>query len=316
MVRVENISKRFGRLTALDSISFEIRQGEILGFLGPNGAGKTTAIRILTGFFPPGDGKVWIAGQDLFKDPRGGKRHIGYMPESVSLYDDMKVSEFLDFSACIKSVPRKTRAVHVREKTARCGLDSVRNRLIGQLSKGFRQRVGLAQSLIGDPDVLFLDEPTNGLDPQQIIEIRTLIRELGKESTLILCTHILPEVSMVCDRVLILNGGKLVASGTTEELEATLREQQEIYVTMGDRHRAEEGLAVLSGFPGAEQVRIVQEKNDQVYFSLFVSKGRDLRSEISRAFVERNLPLLEIRSVRLSLEEIFMKIVIREDAAS
>jgi ABC-2 type transport system ATP-binding protein len=312
MVRVENISKRYGRLVALDELSFEIREGEILGFLGPNGAGKTTAIRILTGFFPPSAGKVWIAGKDLYRDPVAGKRRIGYLPESVSLYDDMRISEFLDFVARVKSIPRKNRKSHVEEKMELCGLWDVRRRLIGQLSKGYRQRVGLSQALIGDPEVLFLDEPTNGLDPKQIIEIRKLIRELGKAATLVLCTHILPEVSMVCDRVLILNGGKLVASGTTEELEASLHEQQEIFVTMGDRHRAEEGLRVLQELPGAENIRILQEKNDQVYFSLFVSKGQDVRPAISRKFVENHLPLLEMRSARLSLEEIFMKIVIKE----
>ncbi len=313
MVRVEGLSKHFGRLTAVDGLSFSIRQGEIVGFLGPNGAGKTTAIRVLTGFFPPSAGKVFIGEQDLFKNPGLIKRRIGYLPESVCFYDDMQVFEFLNFVATVKAVPRKKRRTHVEEKMDRCGLWNVRSRLIGQLSKGYRQRTGLAQALIGDPEVLFLDEPTNGLDPKQIIEIRSLIRELGRNSTLILCTHILPEVSMVCERVLIMNHGKLVASGTTEELEASLHDQQEIYVTMGDRHRGSEGLEILKALPGAKDVKVVQEKNDQVFFSLLVSKGQDPRPEISRRFVERHLPLLEMRSARLSLEEIFMKIVIKEE---
>ncbi len=314
LVRVENISKKFGRLTALDNISFEIRQGEILGFLGPNGAGKTTAIRILTGFFPPTEGKVFIAGKDLFQNPKAGKQHIGYLPESVSLYDDMRVEEYLRFAASVKSVPWKNQRRHVDEKMTRCGLWGVRKRLIGHLSKGYRQRTGLAQALIGDPDVIFLDEPTNGLDPKQIIEIRALVRELGRESTIVLCSHILPEVSMVCDRVLILNEGKLVASGTSEELEAGLKKQNEIFVVMGDRHRKDEAVKLLEELPAAERITVVQERNDQVCFSLLSSGGQDLRPLISKAFVEHQIPLLEIRSNRLSLEDIFMKIVINEDS--
>jgi ABC-2 type transport system ATP-binding protein len=313
MVKVEQISKRYGRLLALDGLSFEVRQGEILGFLGPNGAGKTTAIRILTGFFPPTGGKVWIAGKDLFADPRAGKKRIGYLPESVTFYEDMRVHEFLNFAAQVKGVPRKKRRSHVEEKMARCGVWDVKNRLIGQLSKGFKQRTGLAQALIGEPEVLFLDEPTNGLDPKQIIEIRSLVRELGRERTLILCTHILPEASMVCDRVLIINQGKMAASGTAEELEAGLHEQQEIFVTMGDRHRRDECRQLLQALPGVDRVSVLQERNDQVSFSLMAGKGQDLRPLISRAFAEHRIPLFEIRSGRLSLEEIFMKLVIKEN---
>ncbi len=312
MVRVEDISKNFGNVRAIEHVSFEIRQGEVLGFLGPNGAGKTTAMRILTGFFPPTQGRVWIGEIELFKKPKEAKRHIGYMPESVSLYGDMKVLEFLGFVARIKNVPRGKRAAHIEEKLQRCGVGEVKNRLIGQLSKGYRQRIGLAQALIGDPGVLILDEPTNGLDPKQIVEVRSLIRELGKERTLILSTHILPEVSMVCDRVLIMNRGSVVASGTTEELEAGLKKAHEIFVVMGDRCRKEEALDILRSISGIDRITVTEEKNDQVSFSMVISRNEDLRPVISRLFVERKLPLLEIRSGRLSLEEIFMKIVLDE----
>ena len=314
MVRVENISKRFGTFKVLDGVSFQIRKGEILGFLGPNGAGKTTTMRILVGFFPPTAGKVWIGEQELFKNPQKIKRLIGYLPESMSLYGDMRVHEFLKFVAQVKNVPRKKRQKDIEEKIARCSLADVKNRLIGQLSKGLRQRVGLAQALIGDPEVLVFDEPTSGLDPKQIIEIRSLIRELGRERTLILSTHILPEVSMVCDRVLIINQGRVIASGTTDELGAGLQTRHEIIVTVGERHRQEEMLNFLKSIPGIEKVAIVEERGDRVSFSLGVSKGLEVRPEITRLCVERQIPLLEIRSGRLSLEEIFLKLVVEENA--
>lgn len=314
-VRVEDISKHFGSFRAIEHVSFEIRQGEILGFLGPNGAGKTTTMRILAGFFPPTKGKVWIGEIELFKKPKEAKRRIGYMPELVSLYGDMRVIEYLKFVSGIKSVPFRQRKAHIEEKLERCGLWEVKMRLIGQLSKGYRQRVGLAQALIGDPDVLILDEPTNGLDPKQIVEIRTLIRELGKERTLILSTHILPEVSMVCDRVLIMNRGRVVASGTAEELEAGLKKANEIFVVIGDRYRKEEALDILRSISGIERIDVTEGKNDEVSFSMVISKSEDLRPLISRLFVEHKLPLLEIRSGRLSLEEIFMKIVLDEKYA-
>lgn len=312
MLRFENISKNYGNFKALDDISFEIRQGEILGFLGPNGAGKTTAMRILTGFFPPTKGRVWVKGKELFKDPKSSKCSIGYLPEAVSLYTDMKVEEYLSFVASIKNIAHKKRRAHVDEKLAQCGLWSVRNRLIKRLSKGYCQRVGLAQALVGDPDVLALDEPTSSLDPKQIIEIRTLIRELGRQRTLILSTHILPEVSMVCDRVIIINRGKVVASGTTDELEAELRERHELLIVMGDRHRKSEALTLLEGLPGVERIAVVEERNDQVSVSIALGKGQDLRAVISRLFIEQGIPLLELRSSKLSLEEIFLKLVVKE----
>jgi len=312
MVRVENITKKFGNFCALDNVSFHIRQGEILGFLGPNGAGKTTAMRILTGFFPPTEGRVLIHNQELFKEPREVKKRIGYLPESVSIYPDMQVREFLAFVASIRGLTRGVRDKHVDEKLVQCGLWDVQRRLIKNLSKGFRQRIGLAQALVGDPEVLVLDEPTSSLDPRQIIEIRTLIRELGRERTVIISTHILPEVSMVCDRVMIINKGRLVASGTTDDLEATLKDRHEIFVMMGDRHRKADALRLLEGLPGVERVNVNEEHNDRVVLSLGVSKQRDIRPDICRIFVETGIPLFELRSSKLSLEEIFLKIVVDE----
>lgn len=311
-LRVENISKRYGRFQAIEQVSFEIRKGEVLGFLGPNGAGKTTTMRILTGFFPPTEGKVFIGDIELHKRPQEAKRKIGYLPESVSIYPDMRVEEFLTFTARLKGVSARGRKSHLDEKMERCGLKDVRRKLIGQLSKGYRQRVGIAQAIVGDPEVIVLDEPTNGLDPKQIIEIRNLLRELGRERTLILSTHILPEVSMVCTRVLIMNQGRIVASGTSEELEAGLKKAFEIYVLIGSAKLKDQALDLLGGLQGVEKVTVLEEKNDQVGISLMISKGEDPRPEISRLFVQHQIPLLEIRSGRLSLEDIFMKIVLRE----
>ncbi len=312
-VRVEGVTKDFGHFRAIEQVSFEVRQGEVLGFLGPNGAGKTTTMRILTGFFPPSHGKVWIGGTELFAHPREAKRKIGYLPESVMLYGDMRVEEFLNFAAGLKSVKSRERRAHLEKIMTQCGLWEVRKKLIAHLSKGYKQRVGLAQALVGDPEVLILDEPTSGLDPKQIIEIRSLIRELGRERTLILSTHILPEVSMVCDRVLIMNHGRVVASGTTNELEAGLTKAHEIFVAIGDRTRKDEALGILKSLSGAAEVAVTEEREGHVYFSMTMAAGEDLRPVISRLFVQHQIPLLEIRSGKLSLEEIFMKIVVSEE---
>lgn len=313
-LRVEGISKRYGRFQAIEQVSFEIRKGEVLGFLGPNGAGKTTTMRILTGFFPPTEGKVWIGDLELRQNPQEAKKRIGYLPESVSIYPDMTVEEFLQFVAQVKDVPRSARKTHLDERMERCGLTDVRRRLIGHLSKGFRQRIGIAQALVGDPEVIVLDEPTNGLDPKQIIEIRSLLRDLSRERTLILSTHILPEVSMVCTRVLIMNHGKIVASGTSEELEAGFKKAFEIYVLIGGAKFKDQAIALLEVLPGVEKVAVVEDKADQIGLSLLIGEGADPRPEISRLFVQHQIPLLEIRSGKLSLEDIFMKIVLRENA--
>lgn len=312
-VRVEEISKDFGRTRVLDRVSFEIKKGEVLGFLGPNGAGKTTTMRILTGFFPPTQGKVFISEQELSKHPKELKARIGYLPETVNFYNDMRVMEFVNFVAQVKRVPRKKKKAHLEETLSRCGLWDERKKMIGHLSKGYRQRVGLAQALVGDPEVLVLDEPTSGLDPKQIIEIRKLISELGKDHTIILSTHILPEVSMVCDRVLIVNQGRVVATGTTDELEASLKKRHNVYVTVDGQEHKETAFQILEKMEGIEKISVVEDKPHQVSFSLAVAKGHEVRSEISKLFVQHGIPILEIKSGKLSLEEIFMKIIVNEE---
>lgn len=314
-LRVENISKKFGNFQAIEGVSFQIQRGEVLGFLGPNGAGKTTTMRILTGFFPPTQGKVWIGPLDLQQKPNEAKKRIGYLPESISIYPELRVAEFLKFSASLKGVSGKNMKSHLEEKMERCGLMHVQNRLIGTLSKGYRQRIGIAQALVGDPEIIILDEPTNGLDPKQIIEIRQLIRELGKEKTLILSTHILSEVSAVCTRVLIMNKGRIVATGTSDELEAGLKKTSEIYVLIANSGSSKEkALELLRALPGVEKVNITEENKEQVGLSVLVSKTEDLRPEISKVFAQNHIALLEMRSGRLSLEDIFMKIVLSEEA--
>lgn len=322
MISVQNISKDYGSFRALHNLSFEVRAGEVLGLLGPNGAGKTTILRILTGFFPPTEGKVSLNGVLMADDPVAVKRRIGYLPEQVSLYPDFRVEELLKFVAEIKGVARKQIKNEIEDKMARTGVLEVRRRLVGQLSRGFRQRVGLAQALVGNPDVLILDEPTNGLDPRQIIEIRGLIRELGRERTLVLSTHILPEASLLCGRVLILNQGRIVAQGRPAELERGLGERQEILLRVGERASREDvGTPlrleeILRALPGVEWVEKTGEENRAEHYTLQTTPFEDLRAEISRRVMEAGFPLLELSTKRLSLEDIFLKLVLKEAASS
>lgn len=309
IVRFDRVSKKYGSFLALDEVSFGLNEGEIVGLLGPNGAGKTTTMRILAGFFSPTRGKVWIEGTDFFKDPKKAKKMLGYLPEAVKLYPDMRVEEFLHYVAKLKGISSKNRKQHIQGKMSLCGLMDVGHRLIGRLSKGYRQRVGIAQALLGDPRVLILDEPTSGLDPQQIVEIRTLIRALGKERALILSTHILPEVSMLCDRVIMINKGKILASGTVNALESCLRDRQEIFVRVKGRGYQDAAMRLLKGVPGIEALRVSDEAGDEVCFVFETAQKDDLRAPIAKLFVEQNIPLVEIRRVQLSLEDIFLHLL-------
>ena len=315
LVRFENVSKSFGSFCALEQVSLEIRQGDIVGLLGPNGAGKTTAMRVLAGFFAPTSGKVWISGKNMAGSPEKVKKHVGYLPETVHLYGDMAVREFLDFAAKVKGVKQFEIKKRVEETLYLCGLWDVRRRLIRQLSKGFKQRVGFAQALVGDPDVLVLDEPTTGLDPEQIHKIRMLIRELGQTRTVLISTHILPEVSMVCDRVLIMNEGRVVADGTVDELAAGLVERQEILLTTGENTDGEI-LRMLDSVANIEQTQVLSTRAGKVTMKLVVSSGAEIGPALTRLFVEKNIPVYELRTNRLSLEDIFLKLVMQEDNAA
>ena len=314
MIKVEGLTKRYGRTTAVRNISFEVEKGEIVGFLGPNGAGKTTTMRILTGFLPPTEGTASVGGLDVQEHPIEVKRRIGYLPEIPPLYPEMTVRDYLEFVARLKGIASADVATRVDSVIERCSIGAVRGKLNGQLSKGYKQRVGLAQALIHDPDVLILDEPTAGLDPKQIIEVRELIRELGGEHTIILSTHILPEVSTTCGRVIIINEGKIEASDTPENLTARLQGHDLIWIEVDGP--AEEVEAKIQGIQGVENV---SRKTGQAgRFAWEVETGKDpaIRTELARAVIESGWGLHEIRSVGLSLEDIFLKLTGAESGAA
>ena len=300
MIQVENLTRYYGDLAAIQDVTFSVERGEILGFLGPNGAGKTTTMRILTGFMPPSAGRARVAGYDVFDDSLEVRRRIGYLPETVSLYPEMTVRSYLDFVATIRDVGNRRAKVEKVMET--CHIADHAEVLIGKLSKGYRQRVGLAQALVHDPEVLILDEPTLGLDPKQIIEVRELIKSLGGERTIILSTHILPEASQTCERVLIINEGRIVAEDTPERLTSRLKGAERIYLQV--TQPSEEMIGELKKIPG---ITAVEAKGDGGY-EIECSLGTDRRPEIARTIVERGWGLLEMRLVGMSLEEIFLKL--------
>ena len=312
MIVVNNLSKFYGTAPAIQNVSFSIEKGEIIGFLGPNGAGKTTTMRILTGFMPATSGTASIAGYDVFSQPLHIRQHIGYLPEEVPLYKEMTVREFLNFAAEIKGMNGSKKTAQIDETLKRCGIAGVQGRAIANLSKGYRQRVGLAQTLLGNPDVLILDEPTTGLDPAQIIEIRELIRELAKEKTIILSTHILPEVSMICQRVVIINKGKIVAVDTTENLTAKMQKSTNIIVEVdGPEAQVRKTFERISGVIGVETLEQVQ--NGVTRYQIDTEKGQDLRRELARTVAVNGWGLLELRAVEMSLEDVFVQLVTEEE---
>jgi ABC-2 type transport system ATP-binding protein len=311
MIEVENLSKFYGPTPAIQDVSFSVEKGEILGFLGPNGAGKTTTMRILTCFMPPTSGKARIAGLDVQKDSLKVRRKIGYMPETVPLYTDLVVDDYLSFVSQVKGVPVRERKRKIDEVVEQCGLKEVRGRLTGRLSKGFRQRVGLAQALLSDPEVLILDEPTVGLDPKQIIEIRNLIRGLAGSRTIILSTHILPEVGMTCQRVVIIHKGKVVAVDTPANLTTQLQHSQQVHLVV--KGPAETVAERLRSVPGVVTVRSESPANGATNFMVDSEKGRDLRAELATAVVQSGFGLLELRPVALSLEDVFIELVTKEE---
>ena len=311
MIEVQHITKRYGRVTAVDDVSFKVERGEILGFLGPNGAGKTTTMRILTGYMPPTDGKATVAGYDVFTHPLEAKSRTGYLPETPPLYPDMTVREYLDFVAKIKGVPPKDRRTRVISVMERARVADMSARHCSKLSKGYRQRVGLAQALIHNPEVLILDEPTAGLDPKQIIETRDLIRSLAGDHTIVLSTHILPEVAQTCQRVVIINKGRVVAVDTPENLTARLKGAETMFVQI-DAAGADP-LAALQSIPGVTRVVPSSDgRGPTGSYEVESDRGTDVRREIARTIVTRGWGLLELRPMRMSLEEIFLQVTTDE----
>ena len=314
MIEVQHLTKRYGPVTAVDDVSFTVERGEILGFLGPNGAGKTTTMRVLTGYMPPSEGKAVVAGYDVFEQPIEAKRRTGYLPETPPLYPDMTVAEYLAFVARIKGVPRANRKARIDEMMQKTRIADMANRHCSKLSKGYRQRVGLAQALLHNPEVLILDEPTAGLDPKQIIETRQLIKALAGDHTIILSTHILPEVSQTCQRVVIINRGKVVAVDTPENLTSRLRGSETMYLQI-DANGAD-AAAVLSKVSGVTRVAVSDTKAGVVGYEIDSEKGRDVRRELASAVVGRGWGLLEMRPMRMSLEEIFLSLTTQDVAAA
>ncbi len=306
MIEVKNLTKRYGRFTAVDDVSFRVERGEILGFLGPNGAGKTTTMRILTGYMPATEGTARVADFDVFDQPVEAKRRTGYLPETPPLYPDMTVLEYLRFVAKIKGVPSAERRQRIQAVMERTRISDMAKRLCGNLSKGYKQRVGLAQALIHNPDVLILDEPTAGLDPKQIIETRQLIKDLAGDHTIVLSTHILPEVSQTCQRVVIIAKGKVVAVDTPDNLTARLQGSETLYLQV-DANGGDVA-AALAAMAGVIRVAEADRKNGVVGYEVESERGRDIRRDLARTVVGSGWGLLELRPTRISLEEIFLKL--------
>jgi gliding motility-associated transport system ATP-binding protein len=310
MIEVENLTKRYGPTLAVSDVSFQVQKGEILGFLGPNGAGKTTTMRIITGFLSPSEGRVRVAGVDVTESPLEAKRHIGYLPENPPVYPDMTVNEYLSFVGRIKGLPRAELKKRVGEVSEKCAITDVQGRQIGRLSKGYRQRVGLAQALIHNPDILILDEPTAGLDPKQIIETRELIKGLAGQHTVILSTHILPEVSKTCQRVVVISEGTVVAMGAPDELTARLQGYGSVLVTV--EGPAPDIMSKLQTVPGVNLVEPVEASGARVTLEVHTEKTQEVRSELARAIVESGWGLFELKTGGMSLEDIFLKITRRD----
>jgi len=305
MIKVQNLTKRYAGHTAIKDLNFEVGKGEIMGFLGPNGAGKTTTMRILASYMPPSSGRATVAGFDVFEQSLEARAHLGYMPENVPLYNDMRVTEYLDYRAGLKAVPHRRIKERVGDVKELCGLKEVEKQLIGTLSKGYRQRVGLADALLHEPDLLILDEPTIGLDPNQIRQVRELIKNLGKQHTILLSTHILPEVEMTCSRVIIIHKGRIEACDTPENLLGQIRQAGGVVVEarVGSDNGAEE-LKKVSG------VRDVTTETDGEWkiFSLRVESGTDVREEVFRLASARRWTLRELSQRRATLEDVFVEI--------
>ena len=311
MINVKELSKRYARTTAVDHISFDVAKGQIVGFLGPNGAGKTTTMRILTCFMPPSSGTATVAGFDVLEQPMEVKKRIGYLPETPPLYPEMETAEYLKFVGQLKGLSGAELQKRVDYVCERCSVADVRNKLLGKLSKGYRQRVGLAQAIIHNPDVLILDEPTAGLDPKQINETRDLIRSLAGSHTIILSTHILPEVEQTCEQVVIINKGKLVATDSVRNLQARARGAESIMLEVASRNGSLEISMVqqkLERVAGVSRVLCKHQVDSRAFFEVETQKSRLLRGDLARAVVESGWDLNELRPAAMSLEEVFLQL--------
>ena len=309
MIKVEHLAKRYADVYAVNDISFEVHQGEIVGLLGPNGAGKTTTMRILTCYMPATSGSANVAGYDVFRESINVRKQIGYLPENVPLYPEMRVREYLLFRAKLKKLPSRERKSKIDECIEKCSITEVQNQIIGTLSKGYRQRVGLADTLVHDPKILILDEPTIGLDPNQIRQVRQLIKELGAKHTILLSTHILPEVEMLCERVIIINKGKIVAMDTPTNLAIQLRAGNNLILEV--RGNGEKIKNALTNIKSVKKV-VWQDKGEISNFTVEAEKGADVREDVFSNIVKNNGIIREMKQASITLEEIFHQITMRE----
>ncbi len=312
MIQVENITKKYGSFTAVNNINFEIDEGEIVGFLGPNGAGKSTTMNMITGFIEPTSGRIIIDGYDISKKPRKAKRKIGYMPEGVPLYSDLTVKEFVTYMAELKGVPRKEKKDKVQKAIEETGLQDVQNKLTKNLSRGYKQRVSMAGALVSNPKVIILDEPTVGLDPKQVTEIRALIKELGKEHTVILSSHILSEVSQICNRVIIINNGQIIAVDTPENLEKKVVTDNSVYVTVEDTENKME--TIKEKLPEIKEVKLITENEDNTKkYMITANSDVDLRKNIFETFAKEGITIFEMKKSDVTLEDAFMQLIEKKE---
>lgn len=308
MIQIKNLTKYYGETKAVDDISFEIKKGEIIGFLGPNGAGKSTTVRVITCFVTPTSGSVEIDGMDVLEHSLEVRRKIGYLPENAPLYHEMNVTEFLQFVSELRHIPKDQRHRRIKKMVEVCGLGEILGKNIGALSKGYNQRVGLAQALIHEPEILILDEPTSGLDPNQIVEIRNLIKEMGREKTVILCTHILPEVRATCDRAIIINRGKIVADGSINELETSAKRGDRIFLEI--KAPDEQPMDKLRSIPGVDEIALMPSTGQNKMFRLDLQAGSDPRETIFRTAVSNGWVIFEMRRERTTLEDVFRSLTL------
>ena len=308
MIEVKNVTKKYGSFVAVDDISFTIKDGEVVGFLGPNGAGKSTTMNMITGYIEQTEGNIIVNGFDTIKKSKKAKKEIGYMPEGVPLYTDLTVKEFVTYMAELRKIDRKTKKENVQKVLKETGLDTMQNKLIKNLSRGQKQRVSLAGTLVADPKILILDEPTVGLDPKQITEIRSLIKNLGKKHTVILSSHILSEVSQICDRVIIINKGKIVAIDTPENLEKKVSKNNIIYVTVEDKENKIDG--IKDKITGIKEIKLVKENNDKTkQYEITGENNVNLNKTIFNEFSKENITIMEMKKAEATLEDAFMKII-------
>ena len=311
MIEVKNVTKKYGSFTAVNDISFEVKDGEVVGLLGQNGAGKSTTMNMITGFIEPTEGTISVNGYDIVKKSKKAKKQIGYMPENVPLYMDLTVKEFVAYMAELKLVERKIRKEEIEKAIKETGLEDVRNKLIRNLSRGYKQRVSMAGALVGNPEVLILDEPTVGLDPKQIIEIRNLIKELGKKHTVIISSHILSEMSQMCERVIIINKGKIVAIDTPEKLEEKTREKNVLYVTVEDKE--EKMPSVKDEIAEIEEFEMIKDNEDGTkQYKIVTDQKNDIRKKLFDILPKKEITIFELKKAEASLEDAFIKLVDKE----